>query len=286
MAEHDPNRLPELQPHLGHAPDGRDAGSVPVARPAGGGSRSGAAADSDRLTLELAEATCPKCFSRLSDDAVVCVKCGYDLRANVVREPVVGVDEVPIRSGAASDDDVAAGASVTKPDFVPPARGGLRSMLWIGGVLTIGAAALGGYNAYALGGTTLLLAKVLLIAYSAVVGTATGVIAILVASMLYRQRYSRTELVAARMLVITAAFLLISNVEIGGLPAWIKWLVPAVIFGTAAVVYWLLVMVLFKKDRQPAAAVMVVHAGLWLLLALGMLLAAWVNSAMPKGPTP
>lgn len=262
---------------------GSHASPVPVARPAAGVPSHSGGNLHTRPTLELASQTCPKCGTLLADDAVVCVRCGYDLRANVVREPEVGVDEIP---AGASESGGGSAASDTREEFVPPSRMGHMPLVWIGLALTIGAAALAGYNVSGVAGTGLVIAKILQVMYTAVVGTATGVAAIFIATLLYRQRFTRIELAAARMFVLTGAFLLLSNIRFTGLPGWISWFVPFAIFAAAAVVYWLLVMVLFKKDRQPAAAVMVFHAGLWLLLVVGMLLAAWVSSATPSPAGP
>ncbi len=113
------------------------------------------------------------------------------------------------------------------------------------------------------------------------VGSATGIVAVMLGAWVTGFRVSRYELAGARMFVVTSSFLLVTSLWIPGIPVWIS---RAAIVLAGGFTYWLLVMILFKKDRQPAAAVMVAHAILWFLLSLGMTLAAGVEAYAPASP--
>jgi hypothetical protein len=251
---------------------GAQTGPLPIARPAGGSEKK----VGDESILELADPSCPRCHATLGADDVVCVKCGYDLKANVIRTPEVGVDVVA--------DEADEPEKSKRPEFVPEPRSGATGipvLLAVGAILAVCAMVAAGIHAGEKAGWTLVMARVLMVLYTAVVYSVTGVVAVLVASILFAHRFSRTDHAAARMFVVTSAFLLIANLGIPWLPEWIG---KGLLAGCAALVYWLLVMFLFKKDRQPAAAVMVVHAALCFLLWLGMVLSGWVSAEIAALP--
>ncbi len=294
--------LPPLPPELASAFDqpkdadsAADAGApsslgshgVPVARPA---SQAGSG-DPHVSILELADSTCPKCHAVMGESDVVCVKCGYDLKANVVRTPEISVVASP--SHASGDSDEAKPPRSSKPEFVIQGRGGaggtsggVQTLLIVGGVISLLTLIAMGIGAGHAGGSVYVIANLLLGAYRLLINSAIGIAAVAIAAWVLGFRMSRYELAGARMLVVTSAFLLVTNLWIVGL--WIMpdmlWIPKTLCTIGGGLAYWLLVMVLFKKDRQPAAAVMIAHAVLWFLLHVGMALAAWVALLQPALP--
>lgn len=263
---------------------GRGDRVVPIARPAHAQPARGTARDGESRSsvasgpslavppiLELEDVTCPNCSVPLSADAVVCIACGYDLHANVVRTPEIGVAEVAL-------------AEEAKPkivEFVPAGRGGVQPVAIAGAFVGMLAAVAAGISAGRLGGSLFVVASVLLVIYTVLVQTATGIAAVAGAAMLAKERFSRIDLVAARMLLAVAAFTLIISVPV---PVEYRWLWGGLKWLGAATVYVVLIMILFKKDRIKAGGIVVMHAALWLLLAVGMQLAAWASAAAAVTP--
>lgn len=287
---------PQSEPASSAAPSGSassvspsfGAHGVPMARPAS----PSAPADPHVSILELADSTCPKCHAVMGESDVVCVKCGYDLKANVVRTPEIGVVGPPLASDGDSSE---AKPRSSKPEFVPASRGGgasgsgsgnVQPMLIIGGIIGLLSLVAMGIGAGHGGGTVYILATLLLGAYRLLINSAIGIAAVALAAWVLGFRMSRYELAGARMFVVTSSFLLVTNLWIVGL--WIMpdmlWIPKTLCTIGGGLTYWLLVMVLFKKDRQPAAAVMIAHAALWFLLHIGMALAAWVATLQPSAP--
>lgn len=251
-------------------PDAETA-EVPLARsaaPSGPG-------DVGKPIFEIAEDRCPRCNSVMGPSDVVCTKCGYDLRANVVREVETGeVHEPDPPPGTSSDD---------RDDFVEP--GGLKpkTLGIIGGVLTVLAMVASGVFAPSGATTGAIVGLIVLCVYNVAVHTATGTGAVAVAAILAKERFGRLDYAVARMFAAFALFQLLTRVHLPlgyiifsvGLP----WLL-------ALAAYWGSIMLLFKKDRGAATVVAIAHFCLWILLNLGMELSAWVGSSIAASAPP
>jgi ribosomal protein S27AE len=252
----EPAAAPEQKPEPGAQP-ARPEPRPPLARPAAQGA----------APIELVDDTCPKCGATLAHDAVLCVNCGYDLKANVVREPGVGVVEVDPAGEKRR-------AAPRAGEFVVPGRGGPQVLATAGVFLTLGALVFSGVNAQA-GGAWVTAGTVALTLYNIALHTCTGVAAVAVAARLAEQAFGRFELAAARMFLAVALFHLVVSLRIPiheGVAVVLKW---AVAMG----VYYLAVWLLFKKDRAGAAVIALSHFVLWVLLQLGAELSAWVAAA-------
>jgi hypothetical protein len=242
-----------------------EAEAIPVAKPAASGEFG------PRPIFDLAEDRCPKCGSELPTTAVVCVKCGYDQRANVVREVETGTVEVapPAPETKSSENDFVQAGKLTP-----------KTLAIVGGVLTAGAmvstGVFGPNHTF-----WLVVGNVLLTLYLIVVNTATGVGAVAVAARMNSQPLGRLDYAAASMFAAFAMFQAAINtrpslgyqVLTGGVP-----------FVVGAGLYFGAVMLLFKKDRRTAMMIAAAHFILWILLQLGPVLAGWVAAATVMGP--
>lgn len=201
---------------------------------------------------------------------VVCLKCGYDLRANVVREVETGVAEEP-------ETDPGGEGGGAKAVFVQPGRLTVKSLLITGAVLTVGAAVAAGVFAPAGSGAWLVLGLVLLCLYQIVVHSVTGVGAVAVAARMRGARFGSIELALGRVFVAFSLFQLISRLRLPlgwsvanvGLP-WVL----------ACGAYFGALMILFRKDRATTALIALAHFILWILLNAGMELSRMVGSAI------
>lgn len=209
--------------------------------------------------------TCPNCGAPLARDEVVCMKCGYDLEANVVRKPKVAEEEV-------------ADAEAEEPDlFVEPGRGSPRVLAIAGGVITVAAMIVAGMNT-AVDGPAIAAAVVLPL-YEVILHTASGVLAVFIVSKLVEERFGSPELAAARILVAFALFQLVMAMVIP---------VPAVggilkaILGLGA--YWLAVWWFFKKTPAVTLLIMAAHIALWAFVWIGKVLYEAATPATVAAP--
>jgi len=218
------------------------------------------------LPLDLADEDCPRCHKPLAHEAVMCINCGYDLKANVIREPELGEVVVTAQQSAGAKE------------FVTPGRGSAQVLATCGVFITIGALIIAGVNDRQWG-AFVLLGSIAIMLYNILLHTCTGVVAVILAAKFTEERFTRLELAAARMFVAVALFYALSSLRlpinlafVAGLLAWVSAL--GVYFG---VVWWF-----FKKDRYGTALIALAHFLMWLLLQLGPVLASWVAS----GKTP
>jgi hypothetical protein len=236
-----------------------------VAKPAEDGGKSGEFGP--RPIFEIADERCPKCGEVLPANAVVCMKCGYDQRANVVREVETGVVEVPV----ATDES----KGPAKEEFVTPGRLSPKVLTITGGALTMAALVSAGVFGPR-GSFWLVTGWVLLTLYTIAVNTATGVAAVAVAAKVNSQLFGRLDVAAARMF---AAFALFQAIASTRLPLGYSIFTNGVPFVVGAALYFGAIMLLFKKDRQTATLIAMAHFILWILLQLGPALAGWVSIA-------
>ncbi len=240
-------------------PKAEDA--IPTARPA---TRAPTGPTSERGSiLHLASDACPNCAQPMEDAAVVCMSCGYDLKANRVIAPTTGMVEVePTRPGDA------------RPEFVRP--GGTPKVVGaLGGIVLATAGVSAGFAAPTGSGWVVTGAMVVLAVYSGILHTATGVAAVWCASKYVGERFTRIDLVAARMLLAFATFVLVLNLPVH-LPY--EWLDKGVKLLAAVGVYFLMLMALFRRDRRVSLVLLGMHAGIWVFVQIGVLLGVVLQS--------
>jgi hypothetical protein len=195
------------------------------------------------------------------------MKCGYDLQANKVREPEVGVEYVtpPEEASPAVDE------------FSKPGRGSAKTIAIIGGLVTLSAMIVAGVSAppHFVGVSS----RVILVLYETLLHTGTGIVAVAIAAKLGEMRLGNVELAAARVLAAFATFQLLTHL---GLPGPV-FLVKVTLFVLGAAAYWGLIMLLFTKTRAEALLVTLIHLFLWIIVELGSLLTAWANPSTLSG---
>lgn len=206
----------------------------------------------------------------MKTDAVVCLACGYDLTANRVIRPAVGVEEIEPTKPAEDQ----------RPEFVRP--GGTAKLVGIlGGIVLVGAGVCAGFTARDGSGWVVTGAMVVLAMYSGILHAATGVAAVWCASKYEGERFTKIDLVAARMLLGFATFLLVLNVPVH-LPY--EWLDKSLKFVLAVSVYFLMLMALFRRDRRVSLVLLGMHAAIWVFVQIGVLLGVVLQGAAT--PTP
>lgn len=245
-----PSESPTNPPHSDVPAKARPAAAVPPAS----------------IPLDLADDDCPRCHKPLAHEAVMCINCGYDLKANVIREPELGEVVAAEQRGAASKE------------FVTPGRGSAQVLATCGVFLTIGALIITGVNERQWG-AFVLLGSIAIMLYNILLHTCTGVVAVILAAKFTEERFTLLELAAARMFVAVALFYALSSLR---LPINLAFVASLLAWGSALGVYFGVVWWLFKKDRHGAALIAIAHFLMWLLLQLGPALASWVAS----GKTP
>jgi len=218
--------------------------------------------------LELEEDRCPKCSAPLGPGDVVCLKCGYDMLANTVRQVehrTESVDEAPEESEA--------------EPFVTPGRGSPRALAIAGGVLSVAAMIAAGMGVPPSGSTWLVIASVLLVLYEVVLHTGTGLVAVAVAARISEEPFGGEEavqLAAARVFVAMAVFELVLHL-VGMTPYR---LVSILAWPLAGAAYWLVVWLLFNKTKTVALVIVLAQVILWVLVRLGMEIAGWREAAL------
>jgi hypothetical protein len=168
-------------------------------------------------------------------------------------------------------------------DFVRPGLGTAKVWSIVGVVLLVAAMIATGVQVEP--GTTPLqrLLRVLLILYSTLLHTGTGVVAVFVGATLLGKRVGNFELAAARMFAAVGAFALMISmrVTVFGYPMVDRTL--ALILASAA--YVLLVASTFNLwKKHPLGYVVGSHFFLWLIVAIGMLLTGAVKIAPTTSP--
>jgi hypothetical protein len=207
----------------------------------------------------LEDHRCPHCKASMAEHQLVCFKCGFDQVRGVIVTPETGEAEAPPSTEAAAE-------------YVPDGRVPVKVLVAIGVALTIGALVMRGVYAPPKATTSVVVALIALVLYQIVVHTATGVGAVAIAAKLSHQRFTRIELASVRMLIAFAAFQLVRFFQIPGAPNWVSGVLTLIV---AAGVYFTLVMVQFRKLPNQASLIGVIHAGLWIVLEVGQVVASW-----------
>jgi hypothetical protein len=208
--------------------------------------------------------TCPNCGTPLARGEVLCMKCGYDLEANVVRKPKVTEEEGP-------------GDEPEEPDlFVEPGRGSPKVLAVAGGIITVAAMILAGVNTTVSGAA--IAAAVVLPLYEVLLHTASGVLALFIVSKLVEERFGDPELAAARILVAFALFQLFMAMVI---PVPVVGAVLKTVLGLGA--YWVAVWWLFRKTPAVTLLIMAAHIALWAFVWIGKVLYEAATPAVAAG---
>jgi hypothetical protein len=162
-----------------------------------------------------------------------------------------------------------------KPDLV--GKGWGQPLWWAiaGAALLIGAMVATGVNA-----PNRTVPRVLLAMYNILLHTGTGVVAVYLAAMLTETRIRSVESVAARMFVAVAALSLLFHLHLQIFPDKYETSAEELVVGAAA--YVLVVAGAFSLwKRIPLAYVIGCHFALWLVVQLGLMLAALVAVSPP-----
>jgi hypothetical protein len=190
----------------------------------------------------------------------------FDEDADFTHDPAVeaalGKPEVHVVGDEPVDRDAL-------PEFVVPGLGPAK--LWgIIGCLFLMVALI----ASAVNAPDKTIARMALTLYHTAVHTGTGVVAVLVAAFFLEKRVTRFDLAGARMFAAVAAFVALVNLNIdiaGGTK------IEEILLATIA--YLVIVWVTFRLDRTALFIVAGAHFGLWLVVQIGLLLAASVSQA-------
>lgn len=201
---------------------------------------------------------CPQCGKPMPVDAVVCLKCGYDIKAGKVRETAVGAAVEPPP------------AEPAVPEFAKPGRLDALALTIIGALLLAGAMFVAGWFAPTGAGAGTRAALVGRTALQALMHTGTGIIAVVGAAFLLRNRLGRIDLAAARMFVAVSGFLLITGwrYQLDGAMEVVQWITELVKWVGAMGLYWLLAMVLFWKPPREVNMLAGLHFVLYASTAL------------------
>lgn len=258
-----------MDSNKGPGQSGGDAGS------GGGDSGGGGTLGDIPSLLELADDHCPKCGAVMAPDAVVCVKCGYDLRANEARSSVVGkAVEVP----SLLDDTKAEPAEASGPFVRPPAGTweNERVLGAAGGVIALGGAVAAAINTPA-SSTSVTIGAAALALYSVLLHTGTGLAAVGIGAAIAERPYGSIRVAASRVFVAYGAFELIKDLHLdftGG---------PILKIIAAGLVYFLILWGLFRRTARETGIVAVSHFIIWFVLMLSGQLYAWVQAGVEAG---
>jgi hypothetical protein len=204
----------------------------------------------------------------MESDAIVCMACGYDMKANQVLTSRTGIDEVEPAPVAAE-----------RPEFVKP--GGRPLVYAIAGVCVLcGAMVAAAMNAPK-PDIGVRAALALLVLYHAILHTGTGVAAIWLAARYVEQRLTHLELAASRIFLALACFLLVASIRI---PIEHPFLESLVRFPLAIGVYFLAIFALFRRNRQETLLFLLFHAGAAMFVELGVRLAVWLEAIVAVKP--
>ena len=218
--------------------------------------------------LQRIDDKCPNCATKMDADAVVCMSCGYDLKANELLRPRTGVDLIE--------------PPPVQPEFVKP---GIRpaTLAIIGAVVVVAAMVAAGVNSppgRAMGAPFVF---ALLILYRVVLHTGTGLAGLWCAAKFVDHRLNHIDLAAARMFLALSVFMLVWALRI---PIENAFLEHAIRFTLAVAGYWLTLFALFRRGRQETTLIAMFHLGVVMFVELGLQLAIWLETTVsaPSGP--
>lgn len=214
--------------------------------------------------LDDAGDRCPRCGKPLPLDTVLCMHCGYDMKAGRTQSTHVGDPE---------EIDREAG----KPKPLSPLKGIKQPVLvGIGITLLVLAVAVTIWFVPSGAAWYVYLARPVVIILQAATHTATGVAALWVCTRVLKRPAGSYQLAAARLFVAVSAFLLMFSIRID--PPWLSAILAVVL---AAGAYWGCVLLLFTRDVSDTNTLAAVHAGMALVLSGLTHLSALANSGLP-----
>jgi hypothetical protein len=172
----------------------------------------------------------------------------------------------------ATQPSVGEAAEVAEGDFAKPGLGNAQVTAGIGLGLTAAAMIVAGVTS-----NEKVVANVLVTGYQALLHAGTGLFAVALTAHLVERRVGLFELAAARMLVATAALLLV-------------FLIPMPLTNTkgeevvaAGLVYLLVVFLYFRRTVRETGIIAGLHFALWLIVWLGARLEVWSTAAGAAG---
>jgi hypothetical protein len=202
----------------------------------------------------------------MDEDAVVCMACGYDLKANEMLRSRTGVDIIE--------------PPPVLPEFVGSAGmgwGGRPGLLAaIGAGVTLAAMIAAGANASRTGSPGVAFALVLLVVYQTVVHTGTGLVGLWLAARFVEHRLSRIDLCVARIALAWSVFQLVKALRV---PIENSFAEAAIRFPIAIGCYWLMLFVLFRRSRQETSLILLFHFGAIMFVELGLQIGVWLQAA-------
>lgn len=211
---------------------------------------------------------CPKCNADMPHDAVVCMKCGYDMTVGRARQTNVGPAV-----------EVAAPAPAGANDFSKPGKLEPLALTIIGALLLAGAMFFAGWFAPASATSAARAARVGLTALEAAIHTGTGLVAVAAVAVLLRQPLGRADFAAARVFVAFTAFLALTRYTYDNPDAstMVKGGIVFVQWVGAMAAYWAIVMVLFWKKPNEAGLLGGIHFILYVGLSAIISAQAWLS---------
>jgi hypothetical protein len=218
--------------------------------------------------LKLIDDKCPNCGAHMESDAVVCMACGYDMKANEVLRSRTGVDEVEPEPTAAD-----------RPEFVKP--GGKPMIFAIAGACILGGAMVASAMNAPRPDIGVRAAAAVLVLYHAVLHTGTGVIAVWLAARYVEEKLSNLELGAARIFLALSCFLVVASIR---LPIENPFLENLARVPLAIAVYFLAIFILFRRSRQETVLFLLFHVGAAMFVELGVRLAVLLESIVAAKP--
>ncbi len=257
--------------------DANDKPEVPA--PAGGGGGGAGAPEKPRLfDIPLPPAASDGGAGKPGKGKIDAPKLldGFEEDADFDKDPevdraILGKDKrsQPIQPGA------------EKESFVQPGLGGPKVWLVVGTVLLVTGLIATGVNA-----EQNQFVKIILLLYNTLLHTGTGVVALFIAATLQKKNLGSFELAASRMFAAVAAFAMMSAFKLHLFSY--QGLNSTVVLFFAAAAYGILVATLFGLwKREPLGYVVGAHFGLWLIVAVGSLMAVVAQSTpVPKSATP
>ena len=191
---------------------------------------------------------------------------GFEEDADFDKDPEL---ERVISGKSGKPADVSKDPKPPADDFVQPGLGSAKVWAIVGVTLLVVAMIATGVHA---GPASERILNVLLVLYRTLVHTGTGVVAVFVAATLLGKKLGNFELAGARMLAAVGAFSAMLSFQFSLFGrVWLDNLIALIM---AAAVYVLLVASTFNLwKKQPLSFVIGSHFFLWLIVAVGMLLA-------------
>ena len=183
------------------------------------------------------------------------------VRATVVTERYTGPG-----GSEAGTSSPSSGASSEPEVLIRPGFPGFRTLLVLGGILTLTAVGLSGYEA-----KTHAVARSLSTLYDIGVHTGTGIVALLIAAIFTERRFNDARVGASRMFFMVALLYAIVSIDIPIPTTLDQW-----ILGLLA--YALALLALFRLPHRDLGIIGLAHFGLWLIVKLGASLEAYIAS--------